>query len=113
MLLAIVAALGAVLWLSALAVRFRDVPFAIPFLVQLWMFASPVIYPVSVVPEAWRWVLALNPMVGVIDGLRWSLLDLDPPDAQVLLAGCASATVLLASGLMFFRRFEREFADVI
>jgi lipopolysaccharide transport system permease protein len=113
LLLALVAAFGVGLWLSALSVRYRDVPFVIPFLIQFWLFASPVIYPVSVVPEAWRWVLSLNPMVGVIDGMRWALLDRDPPDVAVVATSIGAALVLLVSGLVFFRRFERRFADVI
>jgi lipopolysaccharide transport system permease protein len=111
--LVVLAALGVGLWLSALNVRFRDVGHAVPFLVQMWMFASPVVYPASLVPERWRLLYALNPMVGAIEGFRWALLDKPAPPAVLVAVSAAVAFVLVLSGLAFFRRMERTFADVI
>lgn len=111
--LVLLAALGVGLWLSALNVRYRDIGHAVPFLVQIWMFASPVVYPASLVPERWRAVYALNPMVGAIEGFRWAVLDKPAPAAAIVAVSVAAAAVLLISGLVFFRRMERTFADVI
>lgn len=113
LLLALLVAFGVGLWLSALNVRFRDVPYTIPFLIQLWMFASPVIYPVSLVPERWQWLLSLNPMTGVIAGFRWALLGQGAPSVTVVAVSAAVGAVLTATGLAYFRRTERQFADVI
>jgi lipopolysaccharide transport system permease protein len=105
-------ALGAGLWLSAINVRFRDVRHVVPFLVQFWLFASPVVFAVSLVPAKWRTLYALNPMVGVLEGFRWSVLGVGPfPWTAVGLSLAVSAGVLV-SGLYFFRREERIFADV-
>lgn len=112
-LLAVFAALAMALWLSALNVRYRDVRYALPFLAQVWLFATPVAYATSIVPEEWRGLYALNPMVGVVDGFRWALLGLnEPPDVTVAVS---SGVTLLAfiTGLMYFRRTERTFADII
>jgi lipopolysaccharide transport system permease protein len=106
-------AIGVGLWLSALNVRYRDVPYAIPFLTQLWLYASPVIYPVTLVPAHWRWLLALNPMAGVIDGFRWAVLGRGDLHAGLLAIGVAVAAVLFSSGLVYFKRVERRFADVM
>lgn len=111
--LALLTAAGVGLWLAALTVRYRDVPFALPFLTQLWLFATPVVYPLSIVPEQWRWLFSLNPMAGVLDGFRWALLDRPPPDASVIAFSFAAALILLASGFAYFQRVERHFADVI
>jgi lipopolysaccharide transport system permease protein len=113
MLLTLLTGLGLGLWLSALNVRYRDVPHAIPFLTQLWMFATPIIYPVTLIPEGYRWLLALNPMTGVIEGFRWALVGAEAPGASVLGTSVAVAAVLTVSGLLYFRRVERGFADVI
>jgi lipopolysaccharide transport system permease protein len=113
LLLALVTALGVGLWLATLNVRYRDVPYTLPFLLQIWMYASPVVYPVSLVPARYQWILALNPMAGAIDGFRWALLGQSPPSATVLGTSSAVALVLFVSGLAYFRKGEREFADLI
>jgi len=112
LLLALLTALSVGLWLSALNVRYRDVRFTIPFLVQIWMYASPVVYPVSLVPERWRLLFNLNPMVGVIEGFRWALLGKASPDFQAITVSVIGVLVLLIGGLLFFKRMESTFADV-
>ena len=112
-LLALVAALAVGIWLSALNVRYRDVRYAVPFLVQLWMFATPVAYAASLVPDRWRWVYAINPMTGVVEGFRWALIDTGSAPGLVLVVSAAATVALLVSGLFYFRRVERTFADVI
>ncbi len=109
---AFAAASGAGVWLAALNVRYRDVRYVLPFLMQLWLFATPVVYPTSVVPAAWRQVYALNPMVGVVDGFRWALLGAAWPGATIAVS-TASALVLVVLGASYFRRMERGFADVV
>jgi lipopolysaccharide transport system permease protein len=113
LLLAVVTAFAVGLWLSALNVRYRDIGYTIPFLVQCWMFASPVVYPASLVPERWRLAYSLNPMAGVIEGFRWSLLGADLPRLDLLAASTGMVVALLGGGLIVFRRLERNFADVI
>src|SRR5215813_7615251 len=113
MLLAILTALAVGLWLSALNVRYRDVGHTIPFLVQLWMFASPVAYPVSLIPEKWRLLYSLNPMAGVIEGFRWALLGNESPDFGVIAVSAVMVFALLIPGIVYFRYTERTFADVI
>jgi len=113
LLLALVTALGVGLWLSALNVQFRDVRYVVPFLTQLWLFATPVAYSSSQVPAAWQPVIALNPMVGVVEGFRWALLGLDTPPGPVVLVSALAALVLLVSGAFYFRRMERSFADIV
>ena len=105
--------LGAGLWLSALNVQYRDVRHTLTFLVQVWLFASPVVYASSLVEGAWRYVYALNPMVTVLDGFRWSLLDGPQPSLGESLVSAVAVVALLASGLVFFLRAERRFADLI
>jgi lipopolysaccharide transport system permease protein len=112
-LMALLAAVAVSLWLSALNVKYRDVGHLIPFLLQIWMYASPVVYPVSMVPERWRTLYGLNPMVTVVEGFRWSLLGTPPPDATLALVSSAAVLVLLAGGFMYFKATERTFADVI
>jgi lipopolysaccharide transport system permease protein len=112
-LLTVLTALSVSLWLSAINVRYRDVGQAIPFLIQIWMFASPVAYPVSVVPEKWRLLYSLNPMTGVIDGFRWALLGTEMPDILPLVVSVAVVLALLFSGIVFFKRLEDTFADVV
>ncbi|MEP6959272.1 MAG: ABC transporter permease [Nitrospirota bacterium] len=111
--MAMITALAAGLWLSPLNVRYRDIGHTIPFLIQFWMFASPVVYPVSLVPESWRFVYSLNPMVGVIEGFRWGLLGKENPDFSVMLISTVAVLLLFIGGLVFFKRMERNFADII
>jgi lipopolysaccharide transport system permease protein len=113
MLLAFATALGVGLWLSAIAARYRDVRHAVPFLLQFWLFATPVAYPSSLLAERWHAVYAINPMVGVVEGFRWSLLGSDVAIGSLALASATSAAVLLLTGAFYFRRMERSFADVI
>jgi lipopolysaccharide transport system permease protein len=112
-LMALTTALGAGLWLSALNVRYRDVPYLLPFLTQLWLYSSPVIYPVTIVPERLRWVLALNPMTGVIEGFRWTVFGRGVPQYGVYATSAGMALLLLLTGLVYFRRVERRFADLV
>ena len=111
--LIVLTALGVSVWLSALDVQYRDVRYAVPFFMQVWLFASPVIYSVSDVPERWRPVLAVNPMTGVIEGFRWALLGTGDPPLGALTISIAIVAVLVSTGLLYFRRMERTFADVI
>ncbi len=112
-LLALVAALGVGLWLATLHVRYRDIRATLPFLTQLWLFATPVVDPASMIPERWRPFLGLNPMAGVVEGFRWALLGTDRLSPALLVLSVATAVVLLVTGLYYFRRMERGFADVI
>jgi len=111
--LALLTALGVGLLFSALNVRYRDVRYAVPFLIQIWLFASPVAYPASLVHGTYRALYGLNPLSGVIEGFRWSLLGTDRPSASMLAVSVASSIVLVAAGLLYFARTERGFADVI
>ena len=111
--LALLTAFGIGLWLSALNVQFRDVQHAVPFLIQIWMFATPIAYPSSLLPEPWRTVYGLNPMVGVVEGFRWALLGSGRPPGLPLAVSSVAALALLVSGAFFFRRVERTFADVV
>lgn len=113
LILAFVTALGMGLWLSAMNVQFRDVRHVIPFVERFWLFATPIAYPSSIVPEQWRILYALNPMVGVIEGFRWALLGVDTAPGPMIFVSLAAATVILASGVYYFRRMERTFADVV
>ena len=106
-------AVGVGLWLSALNVQYRDIRYAIPFLIQLWLFVSPVIYPVSIVNEKYQWLLALNPMGGVIKAYRASILGHLPIDWSLLGISTVIILVIFTAGLYYFRRMERYFADVI
>lgn len=111
-LLAIIAALGVALWLSALNVQFRDVRYVVPFLGQVWMFATPIAYPSSLLNESWQLVYAINPMVGVVEGFRWALLGTGDAPWEMLSISAAVAVLCLVSGAFFFRRVERSFADI-
>jgi lipopolysaccharide transport system permease protein len=106
-------ALAISLWLSPLNVRFRDVKLTLPFMLQIWMYASPVIYPLSIIPAGLRSLYSLNPMVGVIEGFRWALIGKGAPDLTALSIGAAAIALLLFGGLVFFRRMENSFADLI
>ncbi len=111
-LMALVTALGVGTFLSAVNVRYRDVKYVVPFLVQLWMFASPVVYTSTLIPAQWHVLYALNPMSGVLEGFRWALIGGPRPDDLIFVSAAASVIFLLGS-LMYFRRVERTFADVI
>jgi lipopolysaccharide transport system permease protein len=112
-LLALVTALGVGLWLSALNVQYRDVRYTVPFLTQFWMFATPIAYPSSLLPEEWRALYALNPMVGVVEGFRWALLGTDTAPGPMVLVSALAATALLVGGMFYFRRMEKTFADTV
>ena len=112
-LLALVTSLGGGLWFSALNVLYRDIQYIVPFLVQVWLYCTPIVYPSSLIPERWRALYAINPMVGVVEGFRWALLDTDTAPGAMILVSAAAAVALLVSGLFFFRRMERSFSDVI
>lgn len=111
-LLAVLTSLAVGLWLSALNVKYRDFQYTIPFLIQIWLFASPVVYPASMLPQSWQFIYALNPMVGVIEGFRWALLGTNPPEAMILVS-VGVVVVLLVGGLFYFKRMEQYFADVV
>jgi lipopolysaccharide transport system permease protein len=112
-LLAMLTAMGLSLFLSAINVRYRDVGHAIPFLVQIWMFVSPIVYPVSLIPERWRLLYSLNPMVGVIEGFRWALLGNNAPDPTLMAGSYIVLIAVVMAGTVYFRLLERQFADVI
>ena len=113
LLLAVLTALGVGLWLSALNAIYRDVRYVVPFLVQFWMFASPVAYPSSLVPAKWRWLYGLNPMAGVIEGFRWSLAGRGAPPVRLIVVSSAVVLVVLLSGLAYFQKMETTMADVV
>ena len=112
-LLAILTALGVGLWLSALNALYRDVRYVLPFLVQFWMFASPVAYPSSLVPARWRWFYGLNPMTGVIEGFRWALTGHGQPPGVLLAASSAAVALLVLGGLVYYHAVEGQIADVV
>ena len=112
-LLAVLAALAVGLWLSALNVQYRDVQQMVPFLIQVWMYATPIVYPITTIPEGiLRYLYSLNPMVGVVQGFRWALFGGSAPD-MTLLVSTAAVLILLVGGLFYFKRMERTFADVV
>lgn len=113
MLLALATALGFGLWLSALNVLYRDVNYILPFLTQLWVLVTPVAYSAKVVPEKWRLLYALNPMVGVVEGFRWALLGTETSPGPSLILSVVISLVLLITGMYYFRRMERTFADMV
>jgi lipopolysaccharide transport system permease protein len=112
-LLALVAALGVGLWLSALNVEYRDVRHVVPFITQFWMLATPIAYPSSMLPEPWRTVYGLNPMAGVVEGFRWALLGKGNPPGPIIAVSAAAAILILITGAFYFRRMERTFADIV
>lgn len=113
LLLAFLAALGISLWLAALNVRYRDVSYLVPFLLQIWMYATPVIYGRAVIPERFRFLIELNPMTGVVEGFRWALLDGAQAPGAALFVSAAITLAVLAGGIVFFRAAERTFADIV
>jgi lipopolysaccharide transport system permease protein len=114
LLLALVTALGVGLWLSALNVKYRDVRYIVTFLTQIWMFATPVLYPASLLAGRWRLIYSLNPMVGVVEGFRWSLLHTATaaPGMSIIISTMA-ALLILVTGTFYFRRMEKTFADIV
>jgi lipopolysaccharide transport system permease protein len=113
MLLAVMTAFGVGLWLSALNAIYRDVRYAVPFLIQFWMFASPVAYPSSLVPERWQWLYGLNPMAGVIEGFRWALTGQGQPPAPLFAVSVLAVLLVLIGGLFYFRHMEGIIADLV
>ena len=111
--LTLVTALGVGLWLSALNVQYRDVRYALPFLVQAWLFATPIAYPSSLLDAPWRTLYALNPMVGVVEGFRWALLGANTAPGPMVLVSTLASLTILAGGALYFRRLERSFADIV
>jgi lipopolysaccharide transport system permease protein len=111
LLLGVLTALGVGLWMSALNALYRDVRYVVPFLVQCWMFASPVAYPSSLVPQRWRWLYGLNPMAGVIDGFRWAITGHGQPPSLTLLVSTAAVLLVVLGGLFFFNRMETAVVD--
>jgi lipopolysaccharide transport system permease protein len=111
-LLAFVTSLGAGLWLSALNLQFRDVRYVVPFVIQFWLFATPIVYPSSLLGRRWHVVYGLNPMAGVVEGFRWALLGANTAPGAMIAASSTAAVALLVSGAFYFRRMERTFADV-
>jgi len=112
-LLAVLAALAVGLWLSALNVQYRDVQHMVPFIVQIWMYASPIVYPIETIPAGiWRTIYGFNPMVGVIQGFRWALFNGAAPDLTMLVS-IITVIVLFVTGLFYFRKMEKTFADIV
>jgi lipopolysaccharide transport system permease protein len=105
--------LGASLWLSALYVKFHDIRHIIPFLIQIWLFATPIAYPSSLIPEPWHTIYGINPMTGVVEGFRWALLGADTAPGPIIIVSSLVALGLLISGAFYFRRMEKTFADIV
>jgi lipopolysaccharide transport system permease protein len=113
MMVAMMLALAVSLWLGPINVRFRDIKHTLPFILQIWMYGSPIVYPLSMVPEQYKLLYSLNPMVGVIEGFRWAVFNRGAPDFAVTAISAAIILLLLFGGLVFFKRMERSFADMI
>lgn len=113
LLLAFVTSLGVGLWLSALNVEYRDVRYVVPFLIQFWMYATPIAYPASLVPYPWRTFYGLNPMVGVVEGFRWVLVGAKTQPGPMVIVSAVAAIAFLVTGALYFRRMEKTFADVV
>jgi lipopolysaccharide transport system permease protein len=113
LLLGLAASIGMGFWLSAMNVKYRDVRYVVPFLVQFWMYASPIIYPSSMIPARYRTLYALNPIVGVVDGFRWALLGTKTAPGPVVAVSAAATLLFLLGGALYFRRMETEFADIV
>jgi homopolymeric O-antigen transport system permease protein len=111
--LALLSAIAVGLWLSALNVKYRDIRYVVPFLTQFWMYATPVAYSISLIPEKWLWLYSLNPMVSVVEGFRWAILGNSGLNPQSMLISTAMVFVLLVGGLFYFKRMEAGFADII
>lgn len=113
LILALVTAVGVGLWLSALNVLYRDINYILPFLTQFWMFLTPIAYPSSMVPQRFQVLYALNPMTGVVEGFRWALLGSGQAPGNMTLVSSLVAIILLVTGMIYFRRMERQFADMV
>ena len=113
LLLALTTSLGVSVWFSAMHVQFRDVQYAVPFLVQAWLFATPIAYPSTLLPEPWRTIYGINPMVGVVEGFRWALLGTKTAPGPIVAISSLASIALLVSGTFYFRRLEKTFADVV
>lgn len=113
LILALLSALAVGIWLSALSVEYRDVRYIVPFLTQFWMYATPIAYSSSLIPENWRLLYGLNPMTGVVEGFRWALLGMQTSGGIMIAVSAAVVVVMFISGLYYFRRMENNFADVI
>jgi lipopolysaccharide transport system permease protein len=112
-LLALLTSLGVGLWFSALNVEFRDVRFVVPFIIQFWLFSTPIAYPSSLLQEPWRTLYGVNPMVGVVEGFRWALLRTDTAPGPIIAVSALVALALLVGGGVYFRRMEKTFADIV
>jgi len=113
LLLAVITALGVGLWLSAMNVLYRDIGYMIPYITQLWFYLTPIVYPASKVPEQWQFFYALNPMVGVVEGFRWALLGTSDAPNPMIAVSATIAILVFISGMFYFRRMERTFADMV
>ena len=113
LLLALVTALGVGLWLSALNVEYRDIRYVVPFITQFWMLATPIAYPSTMLSEPWRTIYGLNPMVGVVEGFRWALLDSGVAPGPMVAVSTVVSILVLISGAFYFKRMERNFADIV
>lgn len=113
LLLALITSLGVGLWLAALNVQFRDVRYTVPFLTQAWFFATPIAYSSNLLSEPWKTIYGINPMAGVVEGFRWALLGTDTAPGPMIIVSSIVAVILLVSGAIYFRRMERDFADVV
>lgn len=113
LLLALMTSLGVGFWLSALNVKYRDVRFIVPFIIQVWMFATPIAYSSTLLPGRWRIIYGLNPMVGVVEGFRWALLGTDMQSKSMVLVSSLVALIVLVGGAFYFRRMEKSFADLV
>jgi homopolymeric O-antigen transport system permease protein len=113
LLLALAASLGCGLWLSAMNVKYRDIRYVVPFLVQLWLFATPVVYSSSLLHEPWHSLFGLNPMAGVVEGFRWAVLGTSISIGKMVAVSAGTSLLLALSGLLYFRSVERTFADVV
>jgi len=113
LLLALTSALAIGLWLSALNVKYRDIRYVVPFLTQFWMYATPIAYSSSLIPEKWRWLYSLNPMTGVVEGFRWAILGKSSLDVLSMSISAGMVVTLLIGGLYYFKRMESSFADIL
>jgi lipopolysaccharide transport system permease protein len=113
LLLALVTSLGTSFWFSAMNAQFRDIRYIVPFVIQAWMFLSPIVYPSSLIPEPWRTIYGINPMAGVVEGFRWALLGTDTEPGLMTIVSAIVAIAILLSGAYYFRRMEKTFADVM